>query len=97
MIFYLHWINNETISIKEILKIKKKIIWTCHDMWPFLGAYHYMDKTNKYGINFIDKIILNLKKKYLLNKKINFVGVSNWVKGEIDKSIFKIIHFINNL
>ena len=97
-VVHLHWINNETISIKEISKIKKKIIWTCHDMWPFLGAYHYMDKTNKYGINFIDKIILNLKKKYLLNKKINFVGVSSWVKGEINKSIFQNnnSYFINN-
>lgn len=28
----LHWIGNETISIKEISKIKSKIVWTLHDM-----------------------------------------------------------------
>ena len=97
-VVHLHWINNETISIKTISKIKKKIVWTCHDMWPFLGAYHYMDKPNKDGINFIDKTILNLKKKYLLDKKITFIGVSSWVKSEIDKSIFhnNNSHFINN-
>ena len=37
----LHWIGNEMISIKEISKIKPKIVWTLHDMWPFCGAEHY--------------------------------------------------------
>ena len=37
----LHWIGNETISIKDIKKIKSKIVWTMHDMWPFCGTEHY--------------------------------------------------------
>ena len=32
----LHWIGNETISISQIAKIKKPIVWTLHDSWPFL-------------------------------------------------------------
>ena len=37
----LHWIGNETISIKNINKIKSEVIWTLHDMWPFCGTEHY--------------------------------------------------------
>ncbi|WP_296590723.1 glycosyltransferase [Methylophaga sp.] len=37
----LHWVNGEMISIKDISRIKKPIVWTLHDMWPFCGAEHY--------------------------------------------------------
>ena len=37
---HLHWINKEMISIADIGKIKKPIVWTIHDMWPFCGAEH---------------------------------------------------------
>ena len=37
----LHWIQDEMISIKDISKIKKPIVWTLHDMWAFCGAEHY--------------------------------------------------------
>ena len=39
----LHWINNEQISIKDISKINKPIVWTFHDMWPMCGGEHYTD------------------------------------------------------
>jgi glycosyltransferase involved in cell wall biosynthesis len=37
----LHWVCNEMLSIKDISKIKKPIVWTFHDMWPVCGAEHY--------------------------------------------------------
>ena len=40
-IIHLHWINGETISIEDIGKIKKPIVWTLQDMWPFSGSEHY--------------------------------------------------------
>jgi glycosyltransferase involved in cell wall biosynthesis len=36
----LHWINNETITIKQIAKIGKPVVFTLHDMWAFCGAEH---------------------------------------------------------
>ena len=89
-IIHLHWINNETISLKDLSKIKKKIVWTCHDMWPFIGAYHYSFKSNLKSINFIDKYILNKKKK-LKNKNIYFVGVSKWVQSSIKFILFRLL------
>ena len=32
----LNWIGEETISLKNISKIKVPIIWTLHDMWPLI-------------------------------------------------------------
>lgn len=37
----LHWIAGETLSIEDIGRIKKPIVWTLHDMWPFCGTEHY--------------------------------------------------------
>ena len=50
-IIHLHWINRETISIEDIKKINAKILWTCHDMWPFLGARHIANNKINYKKN----------------------------------------------
>jgi len=44
-IIHLHWVNSEMISISELAKIKKPVVWTLHDMWPFCGAEHYTTRT----------------------------------------------------
>jgi hypothetical protein len=38
-IVHLHWISN-LLSIEDIGKITKPIVWTLHDMWPFVGSEH---------------------------------------------------------
>jgi glycosyltransferase involved in cell wall biosynthesis len=37
----LHWVGDETLSIEDIGRISKPLVWTLHDMWPFCGAEHY--------------------------------------------------------
>lgn len=39
----LHWVQSEMLSIEDIGRIKKPIVWTLHDMWPFCGAEHYTE------------------------------------------------------
>ena len=39
-IVHLHWINMRFLNIKELAKIKKPIVWTLHDSWPFTGICH---------------------------------------------------------
>jgi glycosyltransferase involved in cell wall biosynthesis len=46
-VIHLHWVNAEMISVAELAKIKKPVVWTLHDMWPFCGAEHYTDD-NRY-------------------------------------------------
>ena len=52
----LHWIQNEMLSVKDISKIKKPIVWTLHDMWAFCGAEHYTNENRwKEGYKFDNK------------------------------------------
>ncbi|MEW6132017.1 MAG: glycosyltransferase [Pseudomonadota bacterium] len=37
----LHWVGDETLSIEDIGRIRKPMVWTLHDMWPFCGTEHY--------------------------------------------------------
>lgn len=39
-VVHLHWVNSETMSIRDIGHIRKPIVWTLHDMWAFCGAEH---------------------------------------------------------
>ena len=97
----LHWIGNETISISQINKIKAKLVWTLHDMWPFCGAEHYTNNkrfeygyklsnkpTNETGLD-INKYIWEKKTKHF--KKIKKIIVtSSWMKNAAKKSfLFK--------
>ena len=93
----LHWINCETISLSEIKKINKPIVWTLHDMWPIMGIYHYsLDKKyfnqdtkniiiKKY-FNFLDNFIKKKKEKLFVEKKINIVSPSKWLLDEVKKT-----------
>lgn len=80
----LHWINNQSISFNDIKKIKHKIIWTCHDIWPInQSGFHYLPNKN---LNFFKKIISQLVKKIsriqsrnIDYKKIIFVTPSKWL------------------
>ena len=40
---HLHWINCEMMSIADIGRLTKPVVWTLHDMWAFCGAEHYTD------------------------------------------------------
>jgi glycosyltransferase involved in cell wall biosynthesis len=40
---HLHWANDEMLSIADIGRIRKPIVWTLHDMWAFCGAEHYTE------------------------------------------------------
>lgn len=99
---HIHWIGNETLSIKDIGKIKKPIIWTMHDMWPFCGTEHYAEDKNDsrwitgythknriqgdYRLD-IDKLIWNRKIKAWKNTNMNIISPSKWLADCARKSI----------
>ena len=90
----LHWINNDMISIKDISKIRKPIVWTMHDSWPCCGAEHhpnFLENDTRWKDGYsrsnkpestkgkdICRIVYNQKKKYLSEKNITFIAPSNW-------------------
>jgi hypothetical protein len=47
-IINLHWVCNGYLQVETLAKLKKPIIWTLHDMWPFTGGCHYVQDCDKY-------------------------------------------------
>ena len=93
----LHWLGNEMISLKEISKIKAKVVWTLHDMWPFCGAEHYTSNlrfiegynkknrpSDESGFD-LNKYIWNKKNKYFKNIN-NFICTSSWMLNKAKQS-----------
>jgi glycosyltransferase involved in cell wall biosynthesis len=80
----LHWINGEMISIEDIAKIDKPLVWTLHDMWAFCGAEH---------ISLDNRFIDGYCK---INKPITEKGlpINNWVWKRKVKSWKKPITII---
>ena len=48
-ILHLHWINMRFLDIRELSKIKKPIVWTLHDSWPFTGICHVPYECTRYN------------------------------------------------
>ena len=42
----LHWVQHEMLSVSDISKINKPLVWTLHDMWPFCATEHYAKNDN---------------------------------------------------
>lgn len=91
-IIHFHWINNCFVNFKTLSKIKKSVVWTIRDMWPFTGGCHltydcekFKDKCGKCphlksSMSFdLSRIIFNRKKKFLKRKKnLYIIAISNW-------------------
>ena len=97
-IVHLHWINNEMISIEDIAKMAKPLIWTLHDMWSFCGAEHYsMDerwekgyhKNNRpkheHGFD-LNRWVWKRKLKHW-KKPIHIVTPSSWLANCVKQSV----------
>lgn len=93
-IVHLHWVCN-FLSVEDIAKIDKPIVWTLHDMWPFSGSEHFTLDSDAYFYNepeIITRPESNhrtwLKKINLWrNKTFSIVAPSKWIANQARKSI----------
>ncbi|GBU25053.1 glycosyl transferase [Fibrobacteria bacterium R8-3-H12] len=98
----LHWIGFATISIEDIAKIKKPIVWTMHDSWLFCGAEHHpnmLENDNRFEQGYfkdnfpatssgvdICRKTWERKRKAWKNAKFDFVSPSNYEAECLNKS-----------
>ena len=103
-IIHLHWINKGFVSLnglEDLLGLGKKIVWTCHDMWPFTGGcYHprgcdnftrecgncqYLKQPSQSDLS---SQVFKKKKRIFSNAvgRLQFVTPSAWLKNQADKS-----------
>lgn len=43
-LYVMNWLGNGTLSIPEVGRLQKKVLWQLYDMWMFSGAEHYTDE-----------------------------------------------------
>lgn len=99
-IVHLHWICGSFISIEDLSKIKKPIVWSLHDNWAFTGGCHV-----KWECNFFENecnncprlnsnkykdlsyhTFLRKKKVYDNLKSLKIIGLSGWMVEKAKKS-----------
>ncbi len=49
----LHWLGAETMSIEDIGRIRRPIVWTFHDMWAFCGAEHVEPDASRWAPGYL--------------------------------------------
>lgn len=101
-VVHLHWINYNTLSIKDVSRITKPIVWTMHDSWPACGAEHHpniLEHDDRYTKEYCSankpastigfdlcKFVFKRKKKYLANMPFHFIAPSVWEAGILKRS-----------
>jgi glycosyltransferase involved in cell wall biosynthesis len=103
-IIHLHWVNKGFVSLKGLeglLGLGKKIVWTCHDMWPFTGGCYHPRGCDNFtrecgnceylkqpGKSDLSNQVFKVKKRIFSNAggRLQFVTPSTWLKNQADKS-----------
>ena len=47
-VVHLHWIAGGFLRIEDLIRIRRPVVWTMHDMWTFTGGCHYDEECGKY-------------------------------------------------
>lgn len=94
---HLHWVNGAFLSVEEIGKITKPLVWSLHDMWAFCGAEHlapdtpdarwrsgYTASSDIDGFDF-DRWVWR-RKKISWKKPIHIVAPSRWLADCVTQS-----------
>lgn len=68
-IVHLHWICGGMMSVGDIARIKKPIVWTLHDMWAFTGGEHIDEGQQHYLNNCGDSWVLKSNQENDLSRK----------------------------
>ena len=89
-------------GLQKLFALNKPIVWTMHDMWAFTGGCHYAQTCRNFEAQcgnclYLRKAsskdlsyqILKKKTKQLAIKSpVHFVGCSQWIVSELQKSSF---------
>jgi glycosyltransferase involved in cell wall biosynthesis len=89
-VIHLHWVAGLIDYPSFFSNVKKPIVWTLHDMNPFLGIFHYKEdelRNNQIAAK-LDSRINKLKRKLIkkINVNVVFVTPSKWLLNESKNS-----------
>lgn len=92
-LYHCHWINGGFISIEEMSKFDKPLVWTLHDMSAFTGGCAYSENCDNYkklcgacpqlgshSQGDVSRWIWQRKNRHWKNQKFALVTPSRWLK-----------------
>lgn len=102
-VIHLSWINQGMLSLKTIRKIlrsKKAVVWTMHDLWPATAICHYARGCERFKSRCSNCPLLpgkgskhdlaaktwQRKARTLAHYTISFVGCSRWLTDQAKQS-----------
>ena len=100
----LHWVADfqSPASICSLLALRKPVVWTLHDQWPFTGGCHYSAGCDGYGADCsecpqlakdpfkLPAAVLKDKQAVLKDARITIVTPSRWLANCVkESSLFK--------
>ena len=94
-VLHLHWVQDDMLSVRDIGRLEKPIVWTLHDMWAFCGGEHY-DPNDGPGARFrrgydvagrpagetapdLNRLTWEAKRRHWAGKKFTIVSPSRWL------------------
>ena len=105
-VIHIHWINQGFLglsSLRSLVQLKKKVLFTLHDEWAFTSVCHHTRDCRRFaeprgcrdcpqlqpGIPFFDPVQRIFRAKQALYKKLSpsFVGCSEWIAAEARQSL----------
>lgn len=88
-IINLHWVAGLLNYPTFFNKVHKPVVWTLHDMNPFLGGFHYEgDSLRNKALESIEKKLQKQKEAYITqHKNLTVVAPSKWLAECAKKSV----------
>lgn len=84
----LHWVGSVLDYKRFFRKVKKPIVWTLHDMNPFIGIAHYLgDRDANPQFLSLEEKVRKLKYEAINNQPdVSVVNLCSWMKTYSEKS-----------
>lgn len=104
-IIHFHWVGGMINYRTFFSKVQKPLVWTLHDMNPFLGGLHYEFDTRlgiSPGLQKLEQEILRVKRESLTEvNAMSIISPSSWMMNKASQSEllsrFRHIHLPNGL
>ncbi|TDX26940.1 glycosyltransferase involved in cell wall biosynthesis [Modicisalibacter xianhensis] len=99
-IVHIHWLHGGGLSIEDIARIAKPVVWSLHDMWAFTGGCHYDQGCARFvegcghcpllksrGRDDISRDIVKRKLALASQKRdLTIIGLSRWMLRQAARS-----------
>lgn len=97
----LHWISR-MLSVKDIGRLRKPIVWTLHDMWAFCGGEHYAsdDNSARFRVGYqtdnrpdgergpdLNRRTWEAKRRVWARQEFTIIGPSHWLADCAQQSV----------